>query len=239
RTPAAYALRLTPGRRVARGRRPAHGGLEPRRRLLDGAAALGVALDEPALEALQVYLAELLAWNRRLNLVGEHDVATLVDRHLVDSLAAVPVLSALGPGLRIADLGSGAGLPGIPLAIALRPAEMVLAEPRQKRASFLRAAARWLPAYALRVVTRNAAELAALEAGRFDAVVSRAALPEDDLVTVAAALVRAGGLLVSFRGAEPPLDVVSDAFAPPHIRPYALPGARRTFTLLIRERRFT
>jgi 16S rRNA (guanine527-N7)-methyltransferase len=212
------------------------GDLEARRRLHAGARALGVALDEHALDALQTYLEELVAWNRRLNLVGEHDATSIIDRHLVDSLAAATVLARLGPDARIADLGSGAGLPGIPLAIALRPREVALVEPRQKRASFLRAAVRKLPDLRLRVVDRRAEDLASSEPGGFRAVVSRAALPEDELLAVAARLLSPGGLVVAYRGPEPPAHVASSGFAQPALRSYRLPNLDRAFSLLVRER---
>src|SRR5690606_2850306 len=144
-----------------------------------------------------------------------------------------------GHEARLADLGSGAGLPGIPLALALRPREMLLVEPRQKRASFLRAAARRLPGFGLRIVEGTAEQLAGQEPGQLDAVVSRATLPEEELLDVAARLLRPGGLVVSYRGTAPPVDVSSDAFNDADVRRYELPGARRRFTLLVRERRFT
>ena len=66
-------------------------------RLREGAAGLSVELDDAAIGALSRYLDELELWNARANLVGEHDRHTIIDRHLVDALAAVPVLRALGP----------------------------------------------------------------------------------------------------------------------------------------------
>jgi len=216
--------------------REARGDLGPRDRLQRGSAALGIALDDDALDALEGYLAELVTWNERVNLVGEHDAATLVDRHLVDALAAAPILAALGYGLRVADLGAGAGLPGIPLAITLRPRDMALVEPRQKRASFLRAAARRLPGYALRVVQGRAEDLATLEPGAFDAVVSRAALPEHELLAAAAVLLRPAGLVVAYRGSDVPPVLAAHDFAPPETIGYRLPGARRSFQLIVRRR---
>lgn len=222
-------------------------------RIAAGARTLGVELDARALAELGRYLDELELWNARSNLVGEHDRHALIDRHLVDALAAVPVLRELGPGLRIADLGSGAGLPGVPLAIALRPREMVLVEPRRKRASFLASVRRALPEVALRVLEGRADALAAVDEGRFDAVVSRAALGDEELGASAARLLRPNGLLVAFRGlgdatasdtsAADATDhgaAATAAFAAPISHRYALPGANRSFRLAIwQRRRFT
>lgn len=214
-----------------------------RARLREHTEALGVHLDDPALGDLLTYLDELERWNARANLVGEHDRATLIDRHLVDSLAAVPLLRGLGERLRIADVGSGAGLPGIPLAIVLRPAEMLLVEPRRKRASFLRALRRKLPALPLEVREGRAEDLDPAETGPLDAVVSRAALSDAALRDAAAPLLRQGGLLVAYRGeapdppgaAEDP-DGAVDGYGPLARHHYELRRPPRRFALLVRER---
>lgn len=213
------------------------------RRIREGAARLGVALDEAATADLVTYLELLHAWNRRLNLIGEHDLASLIDRHLVDSLAAVPLLRELPPAARVADLGSGAGLPGVPLAIALRHVTVTLVEPRRKRTSFLRAARRALPHLDLTVVEGRAEDLARSEPGAFAAVVSRAALPDAELLPVAGALLRDGGILVSYRGVEPPPDTTgsrddsgSPALSPPHEVAYRLDERHRPFHLQVRRR---
>ena len=214
-------------------------------RLRERASALGVEVDTAGLDDLATFLDELELWNARANLVGEHARETLIDRHLVDALAAVPLLQALGDGLRIADLGSGAGLPGIPLAIALRPREMVLVEPRRKRASFLRAIRRRLGALPISVVEGRAEELVGQSDGGFDAVVSRAALSEEELPVVSAPLLRHGGLLISYRGASgaaPSGEAAPElaGYGPLRVHHYELAGPQRRFALLVRERvRFT
>lgn len=214
-------------------------------RLRERAHALGVEVDAAGLDDLATFLDELERWNARANLVGEHARETLIDRHLVDALAAVPLLRALGDGLRIADLGSGAGLPGIPLAIALRPREMVLVEPRRKRASFLRAVRRRLAALSINVVEGRAEELVLSSEAGFDAVVSRAALSEEELPAVGAPLLRHGGLLISYRGASgatPTGEAAKEitGYGPLRVQHYELASPRRSFALLVRERlRFT
>lgn len=214
-------------------------------RLREHARALGVEIDGAAMDDLSTFLDELELWNARTNLVGEHARETLIDRHLVDALAAVPLLQALGDGLRIADLGSGAGLPGIPLAIALRPREMVLVEPRRKRASFLRAVRRRLGALPISVVEGRAEDVAGASEGSFDAVVSRAALTDEELPVVGAPFLRHGGLLIAYRGASgaAPSGAMAleiDGYGPLQVHHYELAGPRRRFALLVRERlRFT
>ena len=103
------------------------------RQLESGAAALGVSLDARAVGLLLVFLERIYAWNRSAGLttVARSDAVRL---HLLDSLSIVPFLPASGA---IVDLGSGAGLPGIPVAIALANASVTLVEARRRKASFL------------------------------------------------------------------------------------------------------
>lgn len=215
-------------------------------RLRAGAQLLDVSLDEEQIAALCLFIDELERWNARTNLVGQHDRHALIDRHVLDSLAGVAVLRGCGPMLQIADIGSGAGLPGVPLAIALRTRTMWLIEPRRKRASFLRSIRRSLPTYGLEVLEVRAEDVSARigEASTCDAVVSRAALTNEALQRCALPLLRDGGLLIAYRGpstedpgaAVPP---VGEGYADPRSRSYALEAARRTFRLDIWTRRFT
>lgn len=223
--------------------RPGSG--EVRLRLQKGAAALQTELDEAQLVALERFLEELLLWNARTNLVGERDWQALVDRHLLDALAAAPLLRNLGVGLRIADVGSGAGLPGVPLAVAVRPRAMWLLEPRRKRASFLRSVRRALPGFGLEVVEARAEDVAATPENErlFDAVLSRATMSDESLRTCAEPLLRDGGLLIAYRGlretAPPREGGPSPAWSGPMAHGYVLGAARRAFQLDVWTRRFT
>jgi 16S rRNA (guanine527-N7)-methyltransferase len=214
-------------------------------RLHASAVSLGIELAPSALDELVTFLDELERWNARANLVGEHARETLLDRHVVDALAAAPLLRSLGDGLRIADLGSGAGLPGIPLAIALRPREMMLVEPRRKRASFLRAVRRRLVGVPLSVLEQRAEDLAGRDRGSFDAVVSRAALTDAELHAAASFLLRPAGLVIAYRGTARTATQPARMPAPQEnvpglglakVHPYALPGLPREFALVVRER---
>jgi 16S rRNA (guanine527-N7)-methyltransferase len=175
-----------------------------RRGILAGAARLGIELDDEAVDGLLAHVDELRTWAPRLNLVSAGDLAdptALVERHVVDSLAALPVVAETSARPRILDLGSGAGFPGIPIAVALRPACALLVEPRLRRASFLRSVARRLPGVALEVAACRAEELPARALGEgFDVVVSRATLALSDLLVAAARCLVPGGRLVAFRG---------------------------------------
>ena len=104
--------------------------------LTDGILSLGLEPKGARLEALETYLSEIELWNRRIDLVkatGEQ----LITKHVLDSLAGVTIISSL-PHTTIADVGSGAGFPGIPLALFLEDSRFSLVERSSKRASFLR-----------------------------------------------------------------------------------------------------
>jgi 16S rRNA (guanine527-N7)-methyltransferase len=109
--------------------------------LLENATALGMSLSEAQTAALLGY-AELIAkWNRYLNLVGSSSPNELVRNHLTDCLAAMPYID----GAHIADVGSGAGLPGIVIAIMRPERQITLVESNQKKSRFLRQAVIELP----------------------------------------------------------------------------------------------
>lgn len=110
-------------------------------KLADGLAAMQLALPEGAQEKLLAYLDLLAHWNRAYNLTAVRDRGEMVPRHVLDSLAALPFVR----GESLADIGSGAGLPGIPLAIARPGLAVTLIESNGKKARFLREAVRALP----------------------------------------------------------------------------------------------
>lgn len=112
-----------------------------RRHLATGAACLGIELTEPMLRAFSGFADVLDVWSRRTNLLSCGSALELVERHLLDSLAISPLLPREG---LLVDLGSGAGFPGLPLAIQRPDQRFLLVEARRKRVSFLREVRRTL-----------------------------------------------------------------------------------------------
>jgi 16S rRNA (guanine527-N7)-methyltransferase len=112
-----------------------------RRHLATGAACLGIELTEPMLTTLSGFADVLDVWSRKTNLLSCGSARELVERHLLDSLAISPLLPSQG---LLVDLGSGAGFPGLPLAIQRPDQTFLLVEARRKRASFLREVRRTL-----------------------------------------------------------------------------------------------
>jgi 16S rRNA (guanine527-N7)-methyltransferase len=104
--------------------------------LAAGIATLGLALNAAQREQLAAYLALLAKWNKTYNLTAIREPHRMVTHHLLDALAVVPHLP-VNAGLRILDVGSGGGVPGIPLAIARPDARVVMVDSNHKKAAFL------------------------------------------------------------------------------------------------------
>ena len=106
--------------------------------LTAGVAALGLALPHGGVARLLAYLALLDKWNRVYNLTAVRDAERMVSHHLLDSLAALPYVQGGGPhSIRVLDVGSGGGLPGIPLAIARPELQVTLIDSIAKKTAFL------------------------------------------------------------------------------------------------------
>lgn len=164
-----------------------------------GLSELGLRFDERQRSQMERYIAEIEHFNPTYKLVGATGEA-LVVRHIFDSLAAVKTIEALTrshESVHIADLGSGAGLPGIPLSIALPSATMTLVERMQRRVAFLRSA---IVASSLvdrvRIIDRDLAEVQ----DRFDLVTFRAFRPLVEILDLVAPLLDAEGWVCAYKG---------------------------------------
>ncbi len=164
--------------------------------LVGGLAALGIAADAAVVQRLLNYLDLLVRWNQAYNLTAVRDPAAMVPRHLLDSLAVLPWIR----GPRVADLGSGAGLPGIPLAILRPRLAFVLVEANGKKARFLRECVRRLMLANVTVVEARAEGAAHSE--RADQVVARAVAALPQLAAYAAHWLKAGGELLALKGPD-------------------------------------
>lgn len=156
-----------------------------------------MGLDAALASPLLAYLALLLRWNATYNLTAIRDPRQMVTRHLLDSLALAPHVASGS----LADLGSGPGLPGIPLAIARPQAQVTLVESNGKKARFLREALRQLRLGNARVAESRAEALA--EPGAYDCLTARALDTLAGIIAVGGHLLRPDGHLLAMKGAYP------------------------------------
>ncbi|MEE4381391.1 MAG: 16S rRNA (guanine(527)-N(7))-methyltransferase RsmG [Pseudomonadales bacterium] len=203
-------------------------GLEAR--LGRGLAAVGAPADDRAVDALSGWLALHARWSRAFNLTGTRDPVELVDRHLLDAAAVVPLLP---PG-SIADVGSGAGLPGLVVALLEPERPVTLVDSLAKRTRFLEEAVRVLGVRNVRIVTRRI-EAWAVDPGSLPAaVLARAVAPLPRLAALLAPLLSRGVRLLAMKGpgwAEE-AEGLGPQWAITSVREYVLPADASTRTLV-------
>ncbi len=170
-------------------------------RLSAGLGKLGLALAPGQVAALEALVAELADWNTRVNLTAITDPAEVVDKHLLDSLAVLPWLR----GHTVADVGSGAGFPGLPLAIADPERRYTLIESTGKKVKFMRHVVERLALPNVEVLQGRAEALKPSPA--FDTVISRALGSLSDFVRVAGHLAGRGGRLLAMKGKVPEAEI--------------------------------
>ncbi len=168
--------------------------------LESGLSSLGLdpAFSPPLLE----YLALLVRWNRAYNLTAVRDPREMVDKHLLDSLAMHAYVDPLlASGGALADLGTGAGLPGIPLAIVKPGLRVTLVESNGKKARFMREALRQLVLPQVRVAESRIESLD--EPGAYAAITARALATLPLIVELGGHLLEPGGRLLAMKGVDP------------------------------------
>ncbi len=171
----------------------------PQAALQRGLAELALALPPAAVEKLLAYLELLAKWNRTYNLTAIRDPLQAVSLHLLDSLAVLRELRDRRGAL--ADVGSGGGLPGIPLAIADPDRHVTLNDANQKKGAFLRQAVIELGLANADVHVGRAEQWH--PAQRFAVVITRGFASLVDFLTACRHLVAPGGVLAAMKGAYP------------------------------------
>jgi 16S rRNA (guanine527-N7)-methyltransferase len=210
--------------------------------LKEGAASLGLELPPPAPEQFRLYLTELQRWNTRINLTALKTDRDIVSKHFLDSLAILPFLREPAS---LADLGAGAGFPGLVLKLARPALALTLVEPREKKAAFLEYLTARLKLSGVEVVRVHLTPARARKWGpQFAAVVSRAAFTLARFLELAAPLLLPGGTALALKGpglAPPELEAAQKlaellALEPLQTREYYLPISREA-RLLVTARR--
>jgi 16S rRNA (guanine527-N7)-methyltransferase len=184
--------------------------------LVAGIAALGLDIDDAAQTKLLAYVALLEKWNRTHNLTAIREPERMVTHHLLDALAVLPHLPQMR-ALRLIDVGSGGGLPGIPLAIARPNWHVTLLDSNRKKTAFLRQVAAEVGLGNVAIATTRVEDYRPEVA--FDVAISRALAQLSPFLAASRHLVHAGGCLVAMKGAYPRAEL---AGLPANLRVVAL-----------------
>ena len=171
--------------------------------LVQDAASLGVVLAAGDAARLLKLLDELARWNRRYNLTSITEPAEMVTRHVLDSLAVSPDLH----GTRIADAGTGAGFPGLPLALANPARQFTLIDSTAKKLSFVSHAVQLLGL--TNVTVQHARAEAMKPATPFDTVVTRAFAPLPEMLAKVAPLCGPGSRVLAMKGKWPEAELAA------------------------------
>ncbi len=205
--------------------------------LEQGLAALGLHLSPATQARLAAFAALLQKWNRVYNLTSIRDAGQVVTHHLLDSLAVLPHLGGIAT---LADVGSGGGLPGIPLALAAPDCHPALAvtsiETVNKKASFQQQAKIELRLANFTVVNERVENIR--PEAKFDAVISRAFSELSDFVGLTAHLLRPGGHFLAMKGVYPRDEIarLPAGFRVVEVQPLTVPGLGAERHLIILER---
>ncbi|HEY9095535.1 MAG TPA: 16S rRNA (guanine(527)-N(7))-methyltransferase RsmG [Hydrogenophaga sp.] len=196
--------------------------------LMDGLQSLGLALEEAQVSQLLDYLALLQKWNKVYNLTALRDPAEMLTHHLLDSLAAVGPLRRQTDGqpVRLLDVGSGGGLPGVVIAIVCPQIDVSCVDTVGKKAAFIQQAAATLKLPNLRGVHARVETLTAEQGGGFDVVCSRAFASLVDFTAWSRAALKPGGVWMAMKGKHPEEEL---AALPPtvavfHVEQLQVPG---------------
>ena len=185
-----------------------------------GLIALGLTLDRDTQQRLLDYIALIEKWNQVYNLTAIREPEKMVSHHLLDSLAVAPHLHAK----RLLDVGSGAGLPGIPLALADPNAHVTLLDSNHKKAAFLNQAVMELKLKNAEVCSERVE--AWQTQNRFDVIISRAFSDMGEFVRITRHLLAPGGMFAAMKGLHPYEEIEK---LPPdckvrQVLPLAIPG---------------
>jgi 16S rRNA (guanine527-N7)-methyltransferase len=188
--------------------------------LMSGAEQLGIPLSETQATQLLRLLDELDDWNQRMNLTAIRERAQQITKHLLDSLSVHAHLR----GTSIADIGTGAGFPGLPLALALPQMQFTLIDSTAKKLKFVEHAAQTLGLRNVQTVHTRAEAYRPKE--RFDCVVSRAVGPIETFVKGSGHLCVGGGRLLAMKGRYPTDELahVPNGWKVAAVHPLKVPG---------------
>ncbi len=172
--------------------------MDKSRKILEsGLLELNLPASEAQIELLLAFVLLIEKWNKAYNLTAIRNREEMLKLHILDSLALLPFVS----GDKIADIGTGAGLPGIPLAIFMPNQQFTLVDSNSKKTRFVQQAILELKLSNVEVVHSRVENLA--RSAEFDAVLSRAFASLGDIMQLTEYLLQADGVLIAMKGQKP------------------------------------
>lgn len=175
--------------------------MTPRELLISGANELGIPLTIEQVNSMFVYLTELKKWNEKMNLTAIRDEQDIIIKHVLDSLSHGKAFTP-APGLRLLDMGSGAGFPALPIKIAFPELSVSMVDSVKKKASFLRHIVRTLKLPSTNVFDVRTQELPNALHSTFDIVTARAFADMKAAIIAGLPFLKPGGRMVLSRGPQ-------------------------------------
>ncbi len=165
-----------------------------------GADTFDIQIDSKAMKRFAGHAAELMRWNKKINLTAIHDPLEIAIKHVLDSI----IPSAIIPGdkKKLLDIGSGGGFPGIPLKILIPSLSVTLIDAAQKKISFLKQVIRTLKLKKIDAIHLRAQEMAGMVEfeKNFDVIISRALTSLEPFVAMALPLLSKNGMIIALKG---------------------------------------
>jgi 16S rRNA (guanine527-N7)-methyltransferase len=183
-----------------------------------GITTLGLNIAQPVQQKLLDYLALLAKWNKVHNLTAVRDAEDMVTLHLLDSLAILPHIT----GNRLLDVGSGAGLPGIPIALARPEVQVTVLDSSHKKTTFLRQVKAELGLDNLQVICSRVEQYQPAE--KFQLIVSRAFSDLAEFVKLTSNLVAEHGVWLAMKGVHPYDEIAQLDSMQTEVLPLQVPG---------------